>query len=142
MPSTQLKQVIFISQEQAEEMNPPFATALVSITDPMRAHAAIKEGWQAVLRVAFHDKDPVNYPEIYEDLQEITQEQAEKIAAFVKAQAQCSQLIVVHCRAGISRSAGAAKAIAEYAGIFFPDDYVDYNDYVFQVMQRALNKKP
>ena len=58
-----LRRVLFLSQRRAEAMSPPRRAALVSITDPARAPAVVRDGWQAVLRVAFDDKDPVHFPD-------------------------------------------------------------------------------
>ena len=133
-----LRRVLFLSQRRAEAMRPPRRAALVSITDTAAAPAVIRDGWQAVLRVAFDDKDPVHFPDDYEDLQEISAAQAAAIAAFVADQQRHCTRLVVHCHYGVSRSAAVAKAVAESAGLPFPQDYADHNDYVYQALRRAL----
>jgi len=130
--------VIFISQRQAEHMRPPRNAALISITDPKRAQAEIPDGWHAILRVAFDDKDPVTFPNDHEDLQEINGRQVAEIAEFVAAHARTCKRIVVHCRYGVSRSAAVAKAIAEATGVSFPFDYDEYNSFVYLALRRVV----
>ena len=134
-----LKRVLFVSQRQAEAMRPPRATALISITDPSRAQASLGGGWQAVLRLTFDDVDPVTFPGRDAHLKEITVEQVVEIANFAaQASFDCKRL-VVHCRHGVSRSAAVAKAIASVAGARFPNDYKEYNRFVYLVLQRAIH---
>lgn len=138
-PTQLLRRVIFVSQRQAEAMRPPRSAALISITDPARAQALVQDGWHAVLRVAFDDKDPVTFPDDYEDLQEITADQVAEIAEFVATHVGSCKRIVVHCRYGVSRSAALAKAIAEAAGVSFPQDYDEYNSYVYLALRRVVD---
>jgi predicted protein tyrosine phosphatase len=44
----------------------------------------------------------------------ITEEQAEKIANFIKKIPEDAKMVVVHCAAGISRSGGVGSTIADY----------------------------
>lgn len=134
----QLRRVIFISQRQAEAMRPPRDAALISITDPKRAQAAIPDGWHAVLRVAFDDKDPVTFPDDYEDLQEINADQVTEIAEYVATHARSCKRLVVHCRYGVSRSAAVAKGIAEATGVSFPQEYDEYNRFVYLALRRVV----
>ena len=134
----QLKRVIFVSQRQAENMRPPGAAALISITDTTRTQAEIKDGWHAVLRVSFDDVDPLTFPGQNRDLLTISSKQVAEIAAFAAEQSRSCKRIVVHCRHGVSRSAAVARAIAEAAQISFPSDYEECNSYVYLALRKAV----
>jgi rhodanese-related sulfurtransferase len=94
--------------------------------------------------LAFDDLDPDTFPIDYEndpeadDFAPMTVSQAQEVAIFVRGHVHDSQAIVVHCRYGVSRSAGAAKAIAEYAGAVFPWGYDGYNAHVYRLVKEAL----
>jgi predicted protein tyrosine phosphatase len=62
--------------------------------------ANLKDGWEAVLRVEFHDvvKIPHNMP----DIVAFSQRHVDEIHEFVAAHLDCD--FVVHCDAGVSRS--------------------------------------
>jgi predicted protein tyrosine phosphatase len=133
-----LGRVLFVSQRHAEMMRPPRNCALISITDPDTAPASLREGWTAVLRIAFDDIDPVSYPDDYDGLQEVSTEQAVKMADFCLVNALCCRRLVVHCRYGVSRSAAVAKALCEVTGLWFPKDYEDHNDLVYRTLRSAM----
>lgn len=133
-----LERVIFIGQDRAETMRPPKRCALVSITDPAKAPADLLDGWAAVLRVRFHDIDPVKYPQDIDDLQPVSADQAAEIANFCWENALRCRRLVVHCRYGVSRSAAIAKAVCDVLGLAFPGDYDDHNDYVYRVTLSAM----
>ena len=92
-----------------------------------------------MLRIAFDDVDPVTFPGQDAHLKEITIDQVVEISTFVaKASVNCKRL-VVHCRHGVSRSAAVAKAVASVAGAGFPDDYKEYNRFVYLVLHKAVH---
>lgn len=133
-----LRRVLFVSQRRAEAMRAPRAAALISITDPARGPAALGDGWRAVLRVSFDDLDEVTIPGWNDDLQAISADQVADIAAFAAAASRSCLRIVVHCRHGVSRSAAVAKAIAQAAGVPFPEHYRRYNRYVYLALRGAM----
>jgi predicted glycosyltransferase involved in capsule biosynthesis len=47
---------------------------------------------------------------------------------------------VVHCEAGISRSAGVAKFISVIYSLAFPENYSVYNKHVFSTLMRAYGE--
>ena len=73
----------------------------------------------------------------------ITEQQARKIAKFVMRYKDSVEQIVVHCDAGISRSAGVAAAIAKYLNLnndrFFKEPY-DPNKTCYDMVLSSLNK--
>jgi predicted protein tyrosine phosphatase len=119
-------------------MRPPRSCALISITDSDKAPASLREGWAAVLRIAFDDIDPVSYPDDYDGLREMSTEQAAKMAYFCVVNAFRCRRLVVHCRYGVSRSAAVAKALCEVTGLRFPKDYEDHNDLVYRTSRSAM----
>jgi predicted protein tyrosine phosphatase len=142
----ELGRVLFVSQQRAEAMKPPKSCALISITDTDKAPAKLLEGWAAVLRVSFDDVDPVSFPDHWdsEGLLPCSALQAVEIADFCRFNALRCRRLVVHCRYGVSRSAAVAKALCEVAGLWFPADYEDHNDFVYQeslsAMRRAFHR--
>ena len=139
----QLGRVLFVSQERAEAMRPPRSCALISITDTGKAPAHLLEGWAAVLRVSFDDVDPVWYPEDrdwWEGLVPCSSDQAGEIADFCRVNALRCRRLVVHCRYGVSRSAAVAKALCEVAGLWFPGNYEDHNEFVYQESLSAMRR--
>lgn len=133
-----MNRVIFISQKQAEQMRPPLGCGLVSITDSNRPLASLSTGWQCVLRLEFDDVDPVSYPGANGELTCMSKRQAEVIAEFFMENHASVKRFVVHCRAGISRSAGVAKAICQAVGLPFPEAYGEYNRHVHALVRCAL----
>ena len=137
-----LTEVVFLSQAWAEAYIPRSAEALVSITDHGAAQANLNDGWSAVLRISFDDVDPFESPvEPGEDLIEMQEHEAERIAAFVRSNSHRVGTLIVHCRYGQSRSAGVAKAVAEAYGLHFPVDYEYANNFVYGLVLKALRRR-
>ncbi len=87
----------------------PFKTAIISITDPDSVDNSFgkSENLVAVLKLKFEDVCS-GYPGC------MTEEDARKIVDFVNSVEDKIDLLVVHCEAGISRSAGVAAAISRF----------------------------
>ncbi len=140
--SITLTEVIFLSQWWAEIHTPEPGEALISITDRHAPPAVLREGWPAVLRIPFDDVDPIESPiEPGEDLVELTEQEADRIAEFVVREQHRVRSLVVHCRYGQSRSAGVAKAIAAAYGLDFPADYEYANNFVHDRVLAALRRR-
>jgi predicted protein tyrosine phosphatase len=60
------------------------------------------------------------------------------MARFVVAMSETNQTLIIHCKYGVSRSAGVAKAVAQVFGLTFPADYHEANESVCQAVTRAL----
>jgi predicted protein tyrosine phosphatase len=112
-------------------MRPPLNTALISITDPGRPKAVVRESWAAILRLSFDDVDAVTFPGQDKHLKEITAEQVAEIASFIGIESRRCTRLVVHCRHGVSRSSAVAKAVADVIGLRFPEEYKEYNRFVY-----------
>lgn len=100
-----MRTVLFCSQKEAQARPAWPNWAIISITDYRTYPASLKEGWQRVLRLEFDD---IDQPE--EPYQMFTEQQAREVIEFVQ---DCTGSgidgILVHCHAGVSRSAAVAK---------------------------------
>ncbi len=113
--------VKYISRQVAESLPSEANVVMVSINEPGGEPARLMGGFAAVLRIAFWD---VNTPHpvtgeyngetfVYAP---ITREQAQEIADFLdrwQAPPDGPEMLIVHCRAGVSRSAAVARFAAE-----------------------------
>jgi predicted protein tyrosine phosphatase len=134
----QTRRVIFIGQRQAEGMKAPLSACLISITDPGRPEAKLKDGWLGILRLSFHDVDQVTFPGANPNLEPLSTEQAQSIAKFIMDHQLESRRLVVHCRHGISRSSAVAKAACGFLELPFPSSYREFNREVYERVLRAL----
>jgi len=131
-----LKQVIFLSRKEAEgSLNPTWAVISISGLDPAR----LKDGWGAVLRLEFDDIDPDPKAMFAEDPYILFSiDHAYQIIEFAhRCNDESVDGIVVHCHAGVSRSAAVAKWISERFGLYFPEGYALYNKHVYETLCRA-----
>jgi predicted protein tyrosine phosphatase len=128
-----LKRVVFSSQGDAESATASPSWAVISITQPSDPAAALQEGWGAVLRMTFHDTDDAD-----SILTVFSPEHAEELVRFVRAQATQMEGILVHCHAGISRSAAVAKFIADTYRLDFPEKYSAYNKLIYRRLNQVL----
>ena len=126
-----LKTVIFMGRIEAEAEPARTDWAVISLSEWGSEPVKLKDGWYAVLRQEFHDIDEPQEPY---DL--FTPDQAQEIIRFVDAHAGNSRGILVHCRAGISRSAAVAKWIAGRYDLPFPEGYSLYNKHVFKLLSQ------
>jgi hypothetical protein len=131
--------VIFLSRKEAESsVNPNWAVISISGLDPAR----LKEGWRSILRLEFDDIDPDPKALFAEDPYILfSNEHARQIIKFAH---QCNdegvEGIVVHCHAGISRSAAVAKWISERFDLDFPSGYMLYNCHVYDPKNRVSKR--
>lgn len=129
-----VKRVKFVSRSQAENTLGIADCALISITEPSSflGFADLKEGWFEVLRTEFDDVDPATCSDQSNKFMSI--HQARVIARFVDSVAPNVSAIMVHCKAGVSRSAAVAKWIAERYGLPFDHHYKYYNQHVYKLL--------
>jgi predicted protein tyrosine phosphatase len=124
---------VFVSQLDAEEMQAVSGWAMISITDPGCADADIDEGWGAILRVKFHDID-TSMGERFELMSKST---ATEIIDFLLSIKGSAKGIVVHCRAGASRSASVAAIASNLLGFELDGNAEAFNPHVFRILRRA-----
>ena len=93
--------------------------AIISITDPHFKHPVPmpSDFCRAVLRLTFSDvyEREAHLKATSRHIVAFTSEMAQQVATFVQEQyGQGTRLIVVHCEAGMSRSAGVATALSQF----------------------------
>ena len=101
-----------------------FKTAIISITDTDKADVIFEKneinGIRAILKLKFDDVERDS-----KDLHCITKEDAESIVKFVNKNKNKVDKFIVHCEAGVSRSAGVGAAIMKALN---GDDWVVFNN--------------
>ena len=94
--------------------------------------ADLHSDWAEVLRLEFDDVSIRG-----DHFHGITEEQAGQIIAFLDAVQQKMDKIFVHCLAGVSRSAGVAKFVAERYALEFDHTYEPYNRLVYDTLKKV-----
>jgi len=111
--------------------------AVISITDPKSKLAKIRD--LPILRLQFHDIEK-NYPISSECGIKFTTLMAEEIIGFVDRIKDISEILVIHCEAGISRSAATAAAISRILNLdvsrYFKYPYIP-NKLVYQTIMKC-----
>ena len=142
-----LKNVQFMPRFHAEAIIPRSTSAMISISGPNNP-ARLNQLWHRgnLIRLQFHDADEVgrvsrrlDYPGESKYIQLFTPKDAKHIIDFVNEVKNKVDVILVHCDAGISRSAAVAKFIAEMFNLPFPESYMLYNKYVYRVLKNTYN---
>lgn len=130
-----IKKVMFVGRHSVENCGswPDFALISLGEPDSSEGDPRIQDGWHDVLRLSFHDITPDTL-DVAGAYTLMTEDDAQKIVAFVKKVAPQVEGIIVHCRAGTSRSAAVAKWICGEYKIPFNVKYRKYNDYVYRLM--------
>ena len=102
-----------LNRKEAKKFNcesHDFKTGIISITDTDKADVIFEKneanGIKAVLRLKFDDVE-----RDYKNEHCITKEDAENIVKFVNKNKNKVDKFIVHCEAGVSRSAGVGAAI-------------------------------
>ncbi len=127
-----LRQVVFMGRIEAEKESSRSNWAVISITEPDTEPAHLKTGWHAVLRQEFHD---VDYSDASDPYTLFSEHQARELVTFLtKVEAEGVEGILVHCKAGISRSAAVARWIAFGYGLPFVENYSLYNRHIFRLL--------
>lgn len=145
--------VKFISKAMAEKIVPSDDMALISIREPAE-WVSLHRDWKNVLEVEFHDADPnpnplepqTNFGIEYDDVVYFDDGMADDVMRFVNDLPKNVVHLIVHCHAGISRSAAVAKSIVDLIPGFDWDtanlrDYRLYNKHVYRVMVNSMDEK-
>ena len=126
-----LQTVLFCSQKVAQDRQPLNGWAMISITNSGDARTNLKDGWEQVLRLEFDDIDTAEEPFAL-----FSEQHARCVIQFAH---QCHKEkiegILVHCTAGVSRSAAVAKWIADCYQLPFNEKYMLYNKHVHKVLR-------
>jgi predicted protein tyrosine phosphatase len=135
-------QVEFCSRINAECRTPDARWALISLNEPdaWDGLARIAPGWHSVLQLSFHDVTPESHG-LDALITFFSEEDARQVVDFVRRVAQEVDGILVHCRAGVSRSAAVAKWISGEYRIPFDRHYKHFNKHVYQLLIAAGKAK-
>ena len=138
-----MKEIMVMNRVKARKYsfeNHTQSSIIISITDPEseRNHFCNRydNKIRRILHIQFDDID------IKKDgYNPISDEDAIKITEFVKYYADIVDRIIVHCEAGVSRSAGCAAALMKY---YFGDDEAIYSNPFYKpnslVYRKILNE--
>lgn len=138
----------FVSKKVAEAMvaNPARKMILISMTSPNTKGCAPAvlhdDAWQGVLRLEYHDIDyHLKIKEAKIDLVLFGEEHALEIMKFLKEHEAAEVTdVIVHCEAGISRSAAVSKFVSWLYRLPFPEHYSLYNKRVFSTLLSLYGK--
>jgi predicted protein tyrosine phosphatase len=129
-----LERVVFMGRGDAEDTPAEPDWVVVSINTPGRGAADLVPGWRAVLHQEFHDLDTEHSDMPIFSHRIFSHDQAREVWDFICSHARHIEGVMVHCHAGIHRSAAIAKALAEHFGAPFPPEYDQHNMLVFRKM--------
>lgn len=134
----QRKTVTFVPRKIAESMIPEDGTQLISVIHSDQEIPEHHNKWNSITTLVFDDIESKSG-----DLVRFSEEQAKKVVSIAEDNAPH---IVVHCEAGMSRSAAIAKWIADnysYDLVLHPDGigtYKFYNRYVYDILDYMSGK--
>jgi predicted protein tyrosine phosphatase len=102
-------EVLILSENRARRYVPAGKEICISVTDPGKPTALLSDRFLAVLRLAFTD-----IAEYVEDPWDVvfTPQHAGEIVRFVQKWRDVDR-VVIHCRAGLSRSPGIAMGLCD-----------------------------
>lgn len=128
--NTVKRKVIFINKHQAEILDPPENSVIISVNDSRETESDLKDGWSRALRYYFIDDTynedslrfaGINYKYIYSAYfdADIAHTMRSDIAECID---KGTSIFIIHCHAGRSRSAAIAKYIHETYGFSAGND--------------------
>ena len=134
-----IKTVCFIPQNTAETIDPDYSTAMISIRSP-GFEVKLQPDWNHLHISEFNDIDTKMYPWKLFD-----KEQARAMIDFLDNLPDHVDAVIVHCEAGISRSAAVALFIQDYYGASLTLSFRDtsmYNRHVRRTLDEVYNDNP
>lgn len=133
-----IKKVNYISRNMAEKIEPKIddKASIISINSDDNL-AKLNDGWINKLFIVFGDIDK-EYPE-YPNIKLFDKKQACEIIRFIEKVYDNSEFLIVHCDAGVSRSAAVAKFIAELYNLPFNHNYPLYNKHIYRLLWDTYN---
>ena len=119
--------------------------ALISITSPGDATARLPDGWAAVLRLEFDDVAPpfptlIRTGNAKSEIVPFDASLAAQVLAFVEALPSQVNRILVHCKAGISRSPAVAQFLADEYGWRLRETTDGANPYVLSILHQTARR--
>ena len=134
-----IKTVCFIAQNVAETIDPDYSTAMISIRSP-GFEVKLQPDWNHLHISEFNDIDTKMYPWKLFD-----KEQARAMIDFLDNLPDHVDAVIVHCEAGISRSAAVALFIQDYYGASLTLSFRDtsmHNRHVRRTLEEVYNDNP
>jgi predicted protein tyrosine phosphatase len=102
-------EVLILSQTRAETYVPSGREVCISITDPGKLPARLSDRFAAILRLSFTD---ITEPTGLDWDVLFNEDHAKEIVSFIRQWSDVD-CVVIHCRAGLSRSPGIAMGLCE-----------------------------
>ena len=133
-----IKSVTFVSRAVAKKTHPKSNSALISIFTPGDTPPYLhwRSEWRFISSFMFFDSEAYEDQKYYPG---ISMTEAETMFLWIKNVVEEKEVehIVVHCDAGVSRSAGVALFIAERYGLNFPKGYSHFNKMVYRSLKEV-----
>ena len=101
------------NRAQAVGLEPVEGTVMISISGPDDP-ADLKEGWEDVLRLEFHDV--VKIPRGIPDIKPFHRSHVDAIHEFVEKHVEAGKDFAIHCDAGVSRSVAVGVFLEDVHG--------------------------
>lgn len=135
-----IKKVTFIGRAEAERLIGHPSLGIISIRCSDDSPADLKGNWGKVLRLTFDDiEKPLTWEDptsgTVKELIPFNADHAKEVMDFLQALPEEINAVVVHCYAGISRSAAVAKYIATRCNLKFNHGYHLYNHLVYATLR-------
>lgn len=135
---------IHVAQKVAEKYCPEEKDnmAIISITGTHDEDAILHPNFKKILRLKFDDIDQeiLDDPRNRRIYKGINDTQTKEIISFIDQLLEDSVKwhVLVHCHAGISRSAAVCKYISDRAKLYFPEEYRIYNHHVYSKLTEIV----
>lgn len=127
----------YCSLDEAQEFVPSGPTIAISILSPKRAPAQLHSDIEEVLRLYFHDGVPYGTAPRNVDL--FSTEQAQAVIDFLRLHiaAPNPKHLLIHCEAGISRSAAVAVFAASECRVPLSGQFAFLNPWVLSTLVKT-----
>ena len=140
-----IKKIVFLSELFAQRVKPLKDMAMISISD--EEDVDLPDWGDRILRLRFFDIDQRHiddWPNLVKEYVIFTTDHARQILDFLHRVENQVECVVVHCGAGVSRSAGVAFFIADKYGIEkfkrAYKNYKIYNKLVYSTLTKVDNE--
>lgn len=132
-------QVLFLPAFEALRMVPPAHWAAISITDRRSEPAALHRNWECLHRVSFDDVEH----DIADRFIGMSDQQAYRVVRYLERIRRRGDVhgIMVHCGAGVSRSAAVAVFAAAYFGVAVNGNAEGLNVDVLRRLKKAAARR-
>lgn len=114
----------------------------IMVTDKWSTPEVDSPHWAETLKFEFHDIDPTHCsPEWTAHWTVFSDEMADQIIDMLERTKDAVDTYIIHCEAGISRSAGVCKFVSIFFNLPFPESYQIYNKFVFSTLLRRWRQR-